>query len=132
VRPSGNRAAILLVALPLAFLGVFYFYPLFEIFSLGLAPGGQWDPGAIADLFSTGSSLRILWFTAWQAALSTVLTLVLALPAAYVFARYRFPGKSLIQSCTAIPFVLPSVVVAAAFSALLGARGLLNEWLMGM
>jgi len=130
VRPPGNRAAILLVALPLAFLGVFYFYPLFEIFSLSLAPGGQWDPGNITALFSTGSSLRILWFTTWQAALSTVLTVVLALPAAYVFARYRFPGKSLIQSCTTIPFVLPSVVVAAAFSALLGDRGLANEWLM--
>ncbi|HON63009.1 MAG TPA: iron ABC transporter permease, partial [Deltaproteobacteria bacterium] len=100
MRPPGNRAAILLVALPLAFLGVFYFYPLFEIFSLSLAPGGQWDPGNITALFSTGSSLRILWFTTWQAALSTVLTVVLALPAAYVFARYRFPGKSLIQSCT--------------------------------
>jgi thiamine transport system permease protein len=111
-------------------LGVFYFYPLFEIFSLSLAPGGQWDPGNITALFSTGSSLRILWFTTWQAALSTVLTVVLALPAAYVFARYRFPGKSLIQSCTTIPFVLPSVVVAAAFSALLGDRGLANEWLM--
>ena len=130
MRPPGNRAAILLVALPLAFLGVFYFYPLFEIFSLSLAPGGQWDPGNITALFSTGSSLRILWFTTWQAALSTVLTVVLALPAAYVFARYRFPGKSLIQSCTTIPFVLPSVVVAAAFSALLGDRGLANEWLM--
>jgi thiamine transport system permease protein len=130
VRTSGNHAAILLVALPLAFLGVFYFYPLFEIFSVSLAPAGQLDPGNITALFSTGSSLRILWFTTWQAALSTVLTVTLALPAAYVFARYRFPGKSLIQSCTAIPFVLPSVVVAAAFSALLGDRGLVNEWLM--
>jgi len=132
VRPSGSRAAILLVVLPLTFLGVFYFYPLFEIFSMSLAPGGQWDPGAISALFSTGSTLKVLWFTTWQAALSTVLTVALALPATYVFARYRFPGKSLIQSCIAVPFVLPSVVVAAAFSALLGDKGLLNEWLMGI
>ncbi len=72
----------------------------------------------------------MLWFTTWQAAVSTVLTLIVALPGAYVFARYRFPGKTLVLSLTAIPFVLPSVVVAAAFQALLGSNGIINTWLM--
>lgn len=47
-----------------------------------------------------------------------------------MFARYRFPGKNLVLSLTAVPFVLPSVVVAAAFQALLGNNGLVNAWLM--
>ena len=31
---------------------------------------------------------RVAWFTLWQAVLSTILTLVAGLPAAYVVARY--------------------------------------------
>jgi thiamine transport system permease protein len=44
--------------------------------------------------------------------------------------RYRFPGKSLLLALATLPFVLPTVVVAAAFSALIGARGIVNEMLM--
>jgi thiamine transport system permease protein len=74
----------------------------------------------------------VLWFTTWQAALSTLLTLILALPAAYVFAHFDFRGKALIQSLTTVPFVLPTVVTAAAFRALLGAGGLINTVLMAV
>lgn len=132
MRARPDLTPALLACVPLAFLGLFYFYPLLEIFSVSLTTDGRWDLGNVSKVFTTSSTLRILWFTAWQAALSTILALALALPAAYVFTRYRFPGKSLIQSLIAVPFVLPSVVVAAAFSALLGPRGLVNEWLMGI
>ncbi|MGL4649904.1 MAG: ABC transporter permease, partial [Caldilineaceae bacterium] len=60
----------------------------------------------------------------------TVLTLAFGLPLAAIFARYRFPGKSLLRALTTIPFVMPTVVVAAAFTTLLGPRGMLNGWLM--
>ncbi|MBZ0310487.1 MAG: iron ABC transporter permease, partial [Anaerolineae bacterium] len=68
----------------------------------------------------------------WQAALSTVLTLALAFPAAHVFAKYQFPGKSLLLALATIPFVLPTVVVATAFIALLGEDGTLNRLLMSL
>ncbi|HMD83025.1 MAG TPA: ABC transporter permease subunit, partial [Anaerolineales bacterium] len=67
-----------------------------------------------------------LSFTFYQATLSTLLTLLLGLPAAYLFARYDFRGKSLLRALTAVPFMLPTVVVAAGFNALLGPRGLLH------
>jgi thiamine transport system permease protein len=44
-----------------------------------------------------------------------------------LFARYDFRGKSLLRALTAIPFMLPTVVVAAGFNALLGPRGLVNN-----
>ena len=66
--------------------------------------------------------LDVAWFTLWQAALSTVLTVLAALPAAYVFARFDFPGRRLLNAVSIVPFVLPTVVVAAAFLALLGPR----------
>jgi thiamine transport system permease protein len=56
----------------------------------------------------------------WQALLSTLLTVAIGLPVAYVFARYRFPGRSLLRSLTLVPFVLPTIVVGVAFLAVLG------------
>jgi len=118
--------------LPLAFLLLFYFYPLSSILALSFAPEGHVSLAALGKLFRTSYYLQTLWFTIWQAALSTLLTVGLALPGAYVFARYDFPGKSLVQALTTVPFVLPTIVVALAFTALLGPRGLLNLALMAL
>jgi thiamine transport system permease protein len=120
----------LLYLIPLGFLAVFYFYPLTSILVVSLAPAGSLDISALARLLNTDYYLRILWFTIWQAALSTLLTVLLALPGAYVLARYRFSGKWLLQALTTIPFVLPTVVVANAFTALLGPNSRLNLALM--
>jgi thiamine transport system permease protein len=120
------RAARLLYLLPLGFLALFFFYPLAAILRESFAPGGQIQLAPVASLWRDPYFARALWFTTWQATLSTLLTLALGLPAAYVFAHYRFPGKSLLHALTTIPFVLPTMVVSAAFVALLGNRGWLN------
>jgi len=120
----------LLAVPPLVFLALFYFYPLAKIFDISFWPDGIFQLEKLKQFITTGYYLKTLWFTFWQAAVSTLLTLLLALPGAYVFARYRFRGKRLFRSLVTVPFVLPTVVVAAAFQALLGPNGLLNEWLM--
>jgi len=120
----------MLFSLPLVFLALFYFYPLIKIVLLSFFPDGGWDPERLSKLVSSPIYGKILWFTTWQAAVSTILTLVLALPGAYVFARYNFFGKNLFQAMMTVPFVLPTVVTAAAFRALLGPNGLINNWLM--
>lgn len=116
-------AGWVLWSLPLAFLGGFFFYPLFAIFRQALLPGVQLDWAAL------WSPLR---FTVAQAALSTLLTLLVGLPAAFLFARFRFWGKSTLQTLTTLPFILPTVVVAAGFNALLGPRGWINLGLMDL
>jgi thiamine transport system permease protein len=125
------RASDWLYVLPLAFLALFFFYPLGAVTWKSLTPGGQVDLSPLLNLWRQPYFLRALWFTFWSATASTLLTLVIGLPAAYAFARYRFPGKSALQALTTIPFVLPAMVVAAAFTALLGPRGWLNGLLMG-
>ncbi|TKB26729.1 iron ABC transporter permease [Desulfopila sp. IMCC35006] len=117
-------------SLPLIFLILFYFYPLLKIVLLSFLPEGSWNPARLGSLIHSPIYGRILWFTCWQAAASTLITLTLALPGAYIFARYRFFGKNLLQALLTVPFVLPTVVTAAAFRALLGTNGLLNNWLM--
>jgi thiamine transport system permease protein len=122
----------LLYLVPLLFLALFFFYPLLSIFALSFTPGGMVDLSALRKLISSSYYVRTLWFTVWQATLSTLLTVALALPGAYVFARYQFRGKSLLQALTTIPFVLPTVVVANAFTAWLGPRSWLNLALMAL
>lgn len=119
-----------LLLTPLLFLLVFFFYPLGSILQFSLAPDGKLDFDAFQQIFSRPYYRETLWFTTWQAALSTLLTLGLAFPAAHVFAKYQFPGKSLLLALATIPFVLPTVVVAAAFIALLGEDSALNGLLM--
>lgn len=125
-----KNLAWLLWLLPLAFLALFYFYPLGSILTLSFGRGEQGFLQPLVETLSAASTLEILGFTFWQAALSTLLTLAVGLPAAYLLARYRFRGKGLLRAISGVPFVLPTLVVAAAFNALLGPRGWLNLGLM--
>ncbi len=124
------RFRVVLFALPIAFFLLFYFYPMAAIVRVSFAPDGRLVLEPLQELIRTSYYLRTLWFTTWQAALSTVLVLLLAMPGAYVFARYQFRGKATIRALSTLPFVLPTVVVANAFLSLLGPSGLLNGWLM--
>jgi thiamine transport system permease protein len=129
-RRWGILIAGLLWSLPLAFLGVFYFYPLGSILMVSFSRlQGSWV-APIMQVFASPSTWHILGFSFGQAALSTILTLSIGLPGAYLLARFQFRGKSLLQALMGIPFVMPTLVVAAAFNALLGARGWINLGLM--
>jgi thiamine transport system permease protein len=120
-----------LMALPTAFFAVFFAYPVISIVGRGLHQGGHWQLGRIGDVLGDGAIRHVLWFTCWQAAASTALTLAVALPGAYVFARLDFPGKRLLRAVVTVPFVLPTVVVGSAFLALLG-RGGFTDSLWGL
>ena len=119
---------LLLWVLPLAFLLIFFYQPLLAIFRLVFS--AQFSQGW--KLFRWSQITKPLAFTLYQATLSTVLTLVLGLPAAYLFARFDFAGRKFLRVLITIPFILPTVVVTAAFNTLLGPRGWLNLGLMSL
>lgn len=104
----------------LLFLLSFFFFPLFKILSL------TFNLSTLTDLNNLLITFHSLRFTVYQATLSTLLTFALGFPAAILFAKFNFPGKALLRALTAVPFMLPTVVVAAAFNSLLGERGLLS------
>jgi len=126
INPIFRWLQICLWAVPLLFLVVFFFYPLTAILRLA----GEASLSQSAGVMPGSQILRPLIFTFWQAAISTLLTLLVGLPAAYIFARYTFPAKSLLRVLTTLPFILPTVVAAAGFNALLGPHGWLNLILM--
>ena len=121
-RVDRDRAALTIlrataVVVPAVFLALFFAYPLATILARGLGEGGL-----PTDVLASEATLSVLWFTVWQAAVSTVLTLLLGLPLAWVLARFDFPGRALASALVLVPFVLPTVVVATAFLDLLPAR----------
>jgi thiamine transport system permease protein len=70
--------------------------------------------------------LRVLTFTLWQSLLSTLLSLLLGIPAALALARRQFPGRNMIVSLLALPLALPQIVVVLTLVGLFGENGWLN------
>jgi thiamine transport system permease protein len=130
VKNPSTFKTLALWAAPVLFLGIFFLNPLSSIFRYSFARSENGILLPFLEAVRSPYLLKILWFTIWQAALSTFFTLLLGLPGAYLFARYQFPGKSLLQALSSVPFVMPTLVVAAAFDALLGPRGWINLLLM--
>lgn len=126
-RRGSRRAAALLFALPVTFLALFFVYPLVSILVTGLRPEGHWDLSGVTKIVTDPGLRGVVWFTIWQAVVSTLLTLALGLPGAYVFARLRFRGRSVLRAVVTVPFVLPTVVVGSAFLSVLGPRSPLNS-----
>ena len=105
-----------------AFMVLFFAWPIAGVISRGL--GGTSPAAVLGDVLGSASHRSVIWFTLWQAAVSTVLTVAVALPAAGAMARLRFRGQRLVRALATVPFVLPTVVVAAAFEGLFDRFGL--------
>ena len=120
------RPAHLLLLIPVAFLLLFFYLPMADILRLGL-----WDDGLtlkfIRSVLASDYHRGVIAFTIEQAIASTVLTLLIGLPGAYIFANYDFPGKRAIKALLTVPFVMPSIMVALGFVILFGKNGLIAQ-----
>jgi thiamine transport system permease protein len=77
-------------------------------------------------------SFGLFGFTFYQAVLSTLLSVLIGLPGAWILARFEFPGRATVRSLTAVPFVMPSIMVAVGFVAMFGANGTVNDVLRAL
>lgn len=121
-----------LALLPLLFLGVCFFWPLWDVLRLGLQVEGRWTGERILAALSDPYVRRLIGFTFKQAALSALLSLVLGFPLGWLLTRYRFAGRGLLRAFTLVPFVLPSITVALGFVLFFGRAGYLNRFLMAL
>ena len=112
----------------LLFWALFIFFPSGKLVSLAFSQSSSLIDKPINWQIITDAT----GFTFFQAGLSTILTILLGLPAAFLFGRFNFPGKNTLRIASTLPFILPTVVVAAGFNALIGPKGWLNLILMGL
>ena len=102
-----------LAAGPTVALGLFYVWPFATLLGRALSSN------AFADTLGRSATWSVVWFTLWQAIASTALTIVIGLAPAYIVARYNFRGRSALVGMLTAIFVLPTVVMGAAFRALM-------------
>jgi thiamine transport system permease protein len=117
----------LLAILPIAFLGLFFLWPLVTVLTRGLIADGHVDVVGMLDVLQEPRSGRVVVTTVWLAFLGTVGSILIGVPAAYALFRLRWRGQRVVRALATVPFVLPTVVVAAAFSALMRPSGLLGH-----
>lgn len=123
---AGRIAWVVAGLIPATFLVVFFLAPVANLVLRGFHDDGVWGLAGFTEVFSSARTWRILWFTISTATLATVLCVALGLPGAYLLYRCRFRGRGLLRAIVAVPFVLPTVVVAVAFGSLFNPGGLLS------
>jgi molybdate transport system permease protein len=67
---------------------------------------------------------QIVWFTVWVSVLSTILILPFGLGAAWLLARYDWPGKSLVETLITLPLVMPPVATGLILLEFFGRHGI--------
>ena len=73
--------------------------------------------------------LTFIGFTTRMALLSTLIVLPFGLGLAWVLARWKWRGKSLVETIISLPLVLPPVVTGLVLLKLFGRRGAVGSWL---
>lgn len=96
-------------AAPILFVAVLFYLPLLRIIGVGFS--SNWF-----EIYFEPATLKAIWFTIWQAALSTAIALLIGIPGAYVLYRKQFFGQRVIRALITVPLVLPTIVVAIVFS----------------
>jgi molybdate transport system permease protein len=94
---------------------------------VGLVVRAPWR--ALPDLLAHPDTLSALRLSLVTATVATVLSVVAGVPLAWILARTRFPGQSLVRALVTLPLVLPPVVGGVALLFVLGRRGLVGQYL---
>lgn len=102
--------------IPLTIVGLLALLPVAALVAAGLGQGA-WE-----TLWSA-STWRIVGYTGGQAALSTLLSVAIALPAAFALYCRDLAARRTLLAVITVPFVLPTVVVGLAFRELLPFAG---------
>jgi thiamine transport system permease protein len=123
-QPWARRALLaLLAALPVAFLAVFFVWPVATLVTRGFTSTDGWDWTGFGEILAKGRTWRLIGRTVGQAAAATAICALAAVPVASLLYRRSFRGRGFWRALLTVPFALPSVVVGLAFRALLGAGG---------
>jgi sulfate/thiosulfate transport system permease protein len=115
----------LLIAVSLAFLSTFLLVPLVAVFTEALRKG----IGAYLEGLCDGAALQAITLTLLSAAIAVPLNVVFGLAAAWVIAKFHFPGRNLLITLIDLPLAVSPVISGLVFVLLFGLQGWLGPWL---
>lgn len=70
--------------------------------------------------------LRYFWNSIWVSTVTTVLSVIIAVPAAYAFSRFRFPGRTFLFFAVLLRNMFPAVIFLVPLFILMRILGLVN------
>ena len=118
-------ARVALIATSVVFLALFLFAPLVVVFSEALSKGFA----TFATAFSDSDALAAVGLTLLIAAIAVPANLVFGLAAAWLIAKFSFPGKSVLVTLIDLPFSVSPVVSGLVYILVFGAQGVFGPWL---
>jgi len=121
--PAWVRRA--LIALALAFFGLFLLLPLAAVFVEALRKGWAVYLAALVE----PDALAALKLTLLAAAIAVPLNLVFGVAAAWAIAKFSFRGKALLLTLIDLPFSVSPVVAGLGLVLLFGSSGWFGAWL---
>ncbi|HEY0708175.1 MAG TPA: sulfate ABC transporter permease subunit CysW [Polyangia bacterium] len=115
----------LLIGAGLLFITVVVALPLISVFAQAFEQG----VGTYLEKLGEEETWEAIKLTLLTAAIVVPFNTAFGLAAAWLLAKYRFPGKNLLISLIDVPFSVSPVISGLIFVLLFGARGPLGEWL---
>ena len=115
----------LTLGITLSYLSLIVLLPLAGVFVK--ASGLGWD--GLVHTLGSARVLASLKLTFGSALIAALFNGVFGLLVAWVFVRYRFPGKKLFDAAIDLPFALPTAVAGIALTALYAGNGWIGSWL---
>lgn len=115
---------VLATVIPALFLAFCFFYPVLALLWLGV--GQAEESGYLTTLWrviTDSLTWRAIADTLFMAIGGTVISVLVGLPLSWVLYCLDFPFRTILRALVTIPFVLPTIGVAAAFKALLAEGG---------
>lgn len=121
---------IIIVSLLIGFIGAFFIWPLWDVFINSIRDDEGWTTRYLTDLLTNKLQLSAIFYTLMIACWVTLLCLIICIPLGYVFARFSFPGQTVLGVLLMIPMILPPFVGAVGMKAILARAGPLSTLLM--
>src|SRR5215469_1124277 len=130
-RPRPRRNIFVLVLPLIAYLGIFYAYPIAAMMFRSISEP-YWTIEHFAKLFYEGIYLHVLWMTTEIATGVTLAALLLGYPVAYLLARLDRAKSNLLLILVLVPFWTSVLVRTYAWMVLLGRQGVVNQLLLAI
>jgi sulfate/thiosulfate transport system permease protein len=116
---------LLLIGTAVAFLALFLLLPLAAVFTEALRKG--WE--VFCASLHEEAALSAIKLTLIASAISVPLNTLFGVSAAWLVAKFKFRGRSLLVSLIDLPFAVSPVIAGLVWVLLFGAKGWFGPWL---
>lgn len=121
---------VFFLILSAAFLGLFFFLPVFQILKGGMTDNnGHFSLYYLLEVFRNPLYRNGLLNSGLIAAATTMLSIIVALPLAWLADRFEFTGKKILTGALLLPMILAPFVGALGMQCIFGRYGAVNALL---